>query len=330
MGRYSMERHEFVDLVRTAVLAPSMHNTQPWRFRLLPDGIEVLADPQRMLPVADRSGWATRIACGAALFNLRLALAVRGTPAEVRLLPEPGDPWLIARLRPAAARPPTPAERRLYDMVPKRHSNRAPFLERPVPVEVRARLVAAARTEDAWMDLLTGPAAVEVAAELAHTAQQTLDRDDAYRAELAAWTRAEETATDGVPVATDGVPVAAGGPAPRPYDLLPRRDFGGRELAGLLDYEREPLVAVLGTAGDWPADQVQSGQALQRVLLTATEQGLATAMLSQPIEVPAVREQVRLALRRRGAPQLLLRFGYALTTHASPRRPVEDVLLLPE
>jgi hypothetical protein len=280
----------------------------------------VLADPGRMLRVADRSGWATRMACGAALFNLRLALAVRGTPAEVRLLPDPSDPWLIARLRPAAARPPTPGERRLYDMVPKRHSNRAPFLERSVPVEVRAQLVAAARTEDAWLDLLTGPAAIEVAAELAHTAQEILDRDDAYRTELAAWTRAEGAATD-------GVPVAAGGPAPRPYDLLPRRDFGGRELVGLLDYEREPLVAVLGTAGDWPADQVQVGQALQRVLLTATEQGLAASMLSQPIEVPAVREEVRLALGRRGAPQMLLRFGYALTTTASPRRPVEDVLL---
>ncbi len=222
---------------------------------------------------------------------------------------------------PGGAAPAEPAERHLYEMVPKRHSNRAPFLERAVPVEVRAQLAAAARTEDAWLDLLTGPAAVEVAAELAHTAQETLDRDDAYRAELAAWTRAGEAATD-------GVPVAAGGPAPRPYDLLPRRDFGGRELAGLLDYEREPLVAVLGAAGDWPADQVQAGQALQRVLLTATEQGLATSMLSQPIEVPAVREQVRLALGRRGAPQMLLRFGYALTVHSSPRRPVEDVLLL--
>jgi nitroreductase len=311
---------DFVAVVRTAVLAPSMHNTQPWRFRLLPDGIEVLADPERMLPVADRSGWAARIACGAALFNLRLALAVRGTPAEVRLLPDPADPWLIARLRPDDPRPPTPDERRLYEVVPRRHSNRVPFLEQPVPLDVRARLVAAARTEDGWLDLLTGPAAVELAAELAHAAQEALDRDDAYRAELAAWTR-----TDGS--ATDGVPVSVGGPAPRPYDLLPRRNFGGRELVGLLDYEREPLVAVLGAAGDWPADQVRAGQALQRVLLTATEHGLAASMMSQPIEVPAVREQVRLALGRRGAPQMLLRFGYALTTHGSPRRPVEDVVL---
>src|SRR5207245_35428 len=108
---------------------------------------------------------------------------------EVRLVPDPADPWLMARLRPVAQRPPTPVERRLHEMVPKRHSNRAPFLERPVPLEVRAQLVAAARTEDGWLDLLTGPAAVEVAAELAHTAQEVLDRDDAYRAELAAWTR---------------------------------------------------------------------------------------------------------------------------------------------
>ena len=76
---------------RDAVRAPSLHNTQPWRFRLRDGAIEVLVDPARRLPATDPSGWGARIACGAALFNLRLALAVAGTPATVRLRPYPAD-----------------------------------------------------------------------------------------------------------------------------------------------------------------------------------------------------------------------------------------------
>jgi hypothetical protein len=296
-----------------------LHNSQPWRFRLRDNELDVLLDPDRRLPVADPSGWASRLSCGAALLNLRLALAARGTPATVTLLPDRDDPQVLARLTPAPPRSPTPEELRLYSAIPRRRSNRAPFLEIPVPVDVRANLIAAARAENAWLDLLISPDAVEATAELVHSADEVLRGDAAYLAELSVWTRRDEPATD-------GVPVSAGGPAPRPYDLLRRRDFGGPELPSERNYERDPLVGVLGGQGDWPTDQLQSGQALQRVLLTATDLRLAASMFSQPIEVPAAREQLRLALRRHGPPQMLLRFGYATPVPASPRRPVADVV----
>jgi hypothetical protein len=155
---------------------------------------------------------------------------------------------------------------------------------------------------------------------MVRAADRALRRDDGYQAELAAWTRHDSSATD-------GVPSAAGGPAPQPHELLARRDFGGREPAGSTDFEREPLLAVLGTAGDWGADQVQAGQALQRVLLTATDLGLAASMFSQPIEVPGIREQLRIALGRQAPPQMLLRFGYATSAPRSRRRPVSEVLI---
>jgi len=77
--------------VAAAIRAPSPFNTQPWRFRLRDGGIEVLVDPERVLPVSDPSGWGARVACGAAVFNLRLALAVAGVPAATRLRPYPGS-----------------------------------------------------------------------------------------------------------------------------------------------------------------------------------------------------------------------------------------------
>ncbi|NJC73317.1 nitroreductase [Planosporangium thailandense] len=320
-----LDHAAFVAVVEAATRAPSMLNTQPWRFRLGRDQIDVLVDPQRRLARADPTGVAARIACGAALLNLRLALAVRGTPGIVRLQPDRTDPYLVARLTPDTPCAPTPVEVRLYRAIPARHSNRTPFLDQPVPVTARGDLIAAARAEDAWLDLLIGPAAVEATAGLVRAAHEVLERDAGYRAELSTWVRAGTPATQ--LAAVDGVPVGAGGPAPRPYELLPRRDFGGEELPSHRQFERDPLIAVLGGNGDWPADQIQAGQALQRVWLTATDLGLAASLFSQPIEVPSVREQLRLALGRHAAPQMVMRFGYAVPAPASPRRPVTDVIV---
>jgi nitroreductase len=311
---------EFTTAVEAAVRAPSMHNSQPWRFRLGADHIDLLADPTRRLPIADVAGWASRIACGAALYNLRLALAVHGTPASVRVQPDPDNPELVARLAPEPHREPTPLELRLYRAIARRHSNRAPFLDEQVPVNVRAELISAARAEGGWLDLLLGPTAVELAAEMVRAADRALRRDDGYQAEVTAWSRCD-------PAALDGIPAQAGGPEPQPHELLARRDFGGAAPSGPREFEREPLLAVLGTAGDWPADQVHAGQVLQRVLLTATDLGLAASMFSQPIEVAGSREQLRIALGRQAPPQMMVRFGYAVSTPPSGRRPVSEVML---
>ena len=308
--------------VPAAIHAPSLHNSQPWRFRLHGGAIEVRVDPKRRLPASDPTDWAARIACGAAVFNLRLALAVAGAPAEVHVRPSPADPDLVARLVPGKPRPATPAERALHAAIERRHSNRQPFWPTPVPADVRTRLVEAARAEGAWLELVIGTAAVSAVAEIAQSANRVLERNPDYLAELASWTRSRQ--------APDGVPADAGGPTAEPQDLLPPRPFGARTRAPGRDFEPEPLVAVLGAAGDTAGDQVTAGQALQSVLLTATDLGLAVSMLSQPIEVPSAREQLRLALGRFGAPQMVMRVGYGQQGWPTPRRDVDEVIDPPD
>ncbi|MCA2213945.1 Acg family FMN-binding oxidoreductase [Jidongwangia harbinensis] len=316
-----MNRYDDTDLrlaAEAAIRAPSLHNSQPWRFRLRDGGIEVLADPLRRLQVADSGGWAVRIACGAATYNARLALASTGRPAEVVLRPDHADPQVAARLTPGPPRPPTYPERDLYAAVPRRYSNRLPFWPDPVPSEVRVRLLEAARAEGCWLNLLVGMTALTGFAEIARSADRVLRRDYGYQAEMSAWLHAD--------VAPDGVPVTAGAPAPEPQDLLPQRSFSDRRRAPGRDYEPEPLVAVLGSAGDRPADQIAAGQALQRVLLTVTDAGLASSMISQPIEVPAARDQLSRALGRFGVPQMAIRIGYGQPGTPTHRRTVADVL----
>ncbi|MCU7724944.1 nitroreductase family protein [Actinoplanes sp. KI2] len=300
------------------IRAPSLHNSQPWLFGLRDGAVEIRIDPRRQFGTG-RSGWAARLACGAALYNARLALAAAGHPPVVDAHPDPADRDLVARLTPAEPRPPTYAEAELYDAVARRYSNRGPFWPAPVPAEVRRALLAAARDEVAWLDLLVGATALAAVSEIAYSADRVLRRDARYQAELATWTHADQ--------APDGVPAQAGAPLPEPQDLLPQRLFTDRRRVPGRDYEPEPLVGVLGVTGDRPADQIRAGQAMQKVLLTATAAGLDTSMISQPIEVPAAREQLRRSLGRSGSPQILIRFGYGTPGHPTRRREVADVLI---
>ncbi|WP_084599560.1 Acg family FMN-binding oxidoreductase [Actinoplanes subtropicus] len=303
---------------QAGIRAPSLHNSQPWLFGLRDGTIEIRVDPGRHL-ATDRSGWAARMACGAALYNARLALTAGGRPAVVDAHPDPADRDLIARLTPGNPRPPTYAEAELYDAIPRRYSNRGPFWPAPVPAGVRRALLGAAADELAWLDLLVGATSLAAVSEIAYSADRVLRRDARYQAELAGWTHADR--------APDGVPSRAGAPLPEPQDLLPQRLFTDRRRLPGRDYEPEPLVGVLGVAGDRPADQIRAGQAMQKVLLAATAAGLDTSMISQPIEVPAARDQLRRALGRAGSPQILLRFGYGTPGHPTQRRDVADVLI---
>jgi hypothetical protein len=345
--------------VAAAVHAPSQHNSQPWRFRLRDGGIEVYADRERRL-----SDWAAYLACGAATFNIRLALAAAGIVPRVRLLPYPDEPDVVVRLEPDRHRAAAPHEHALFAAVRLRHSNRAPFWPDPVPLDARWRLVEAARAEGAWVELVIGASAVSALGELAHGAHRVLQRDPEQCAEISRWTRHGP--------ARDGVPAAVGGPVAAPDELLPmghrapaaiplqsrplsasrgtnggpgwdgspdRNDpHGGRGRdggrggnsgrswdGGRAEIEPEPLVAVIGTASDSAADQIIAGQALQRMLLTATDAELTASLISQPIEVSGAREQLRRGLGRFGVPQMVLRIGYGQPGRPTPRRSPDEV-----
>ena len=120
-------------LITAAARAPSVHNTQPWRFRVGPDVVELWTDPRRKLR-ADPSGREMLISCGAALFGLRLAVRSLGYVPVTELLPDPARLRLVARVRTGAAAPANGLERQMLDAVPHRHTHRGPF----APVRTRA------------------------------------------------------------------------------------------------------------------------------------------------------------------------------------------------
>lgn len=303
--------------VAAAGAAPSIHNTQPWRFVVRPEAVELHLDPQRVLSVADPDGRAARLSCGAAVLNLRLALQANGIEPVVGLLPVRSHPTLLAIVRPAGHRAPTPNEVALHLAIPLRHSHRRPFHPAPVPQTALRAIVYAAGAEGGYLRLLQDPPMVSAVAALVRRAEQAQDALPAYQQELASW-----TFTNGR--RTDGVPHLASGPKPEPGHPLPLRDFAPGVERPVRRYESDPLLGLLLSTGDTPLDELRCGQALQRALLTATTHGVGASIVSAPTEVPAVRGELRKLAGGTMWPQLLMRLGSALPTAGSPRRPTSE------
>ena len=151
---------EVASVISLATRAPSLHNTQPWKFRPRPDCIELLADPDRKLTAVDPAGRELLISCGAAVFGLRLGLRRVGCLPGVALQPDPAEPLLVARVWPAGHAPRTPAEADLIAAVPHRHTHRGPFTPGEVPARLLDALVTDAAAEGCDLVLITDPQAI--------------------------------------------------------------------------------------------------------------------------------------------------------------------------
>ncbi|MCH0565198.1 nitroreductase family protein [Streptomyces sp. MUM 2J] len=306
--------------VRAATAAPSIHNSQPWLFRIGDGTVDVLADPGRRLEAIDPSGREMLISIGAAVFNLRLALHAQGWTPETRLFPEAAEPDRVARVLAGSYAQPDESLVELAAALPHRHTNRLPFTSAMVPAPVLRALAAAAESEGAVFHV-ADTVARNAILDLVRTADERLRARGVRRAELAGRSRPAPRRRNALP------PVAPG--SWDALEVLPVRDFG-LALPQLHrpaePFPSSPTIAVLSTGTDGPGAWVRSGQALQRVLLTATTRGIATTPMSHPLEIPALREVVAGAESGR-RPQVILRLGYAPPTPPTPRRPLPEVLL---
>ncbi|MFD5876609.1 Acg family FMN-binding oxidoreductase [Streptomyces sp. NPDC060322] len=303
-----------------AAAAPSVFNTQPWSFAFADGGLEVRADPDdASIPTAS-AGRDVRLSCGAAVFNARVALARLGHGSLVSVLPDAGDPLLVARVT-LTGDAPDPALDELYRWVDSRRTNRYPFRPEGVPAGVLALLHDAARVEGATLRLLDG--------EPEYQRMLTTIR-------RAVWTEDESVRDDREARLSPGaggpaIPVGNLGPVPRRElpDDPPVRDMAeGLALAGRgsAAFEPHPDLAVLETADDDPGSWVTAGQALQRLLLEATGHGVAASFANQPLEDAGLRPDVSGGAAHYGSPQMVLRLGYPTAQPpVPPRRPLSEV-----
>jgi hypothetical protein len=317
------------DLLRVAVehaiMAPSVHNTQPWRFRLDGSELALRADRIRALPILDPDGRELVLSCGAALYFVRAVVRVMGHEPLVALAPDPSDPDLLATVRVGATHEPTALDHRLVNAMFARRTHRRRFMDLAVNDDLLGLLEEAASSEGAWLAWVEQAGARAALADLIAQADRLQWEDPLFRDELAAWTRPNKgDHRDGVPgyaMGQSDVRAALGPFMIRTFDMGAGRAARDRELA-----EHSPLLAVLGTPGDGVTDWLLAGQALGRVLLQATVEGVSASYLNQPVEVPSLRARLSTVTDRAGAHQVVMRMGYGYQVRGTPRRDVTDVL----
>jgi len=312
-------------LLGYAVLAPSGRNTQPWLFRVAEDKIFLYADRTRALPVIDPDDRELVMSCGAALFQLRLALRRFSFSERIELLPDHDDENLLACIQVTEGYDPSAEERRLFEAIPRRHINRMRFEDRDIPASLVDSLREAARAEGCWLHTIDGEDARAAVADLIGAADRIQGSDPDFRREHATFVHFNRSrAEDGMPGYVYGLGDVASAFGPllmRSFDWGEGQSAKDRELA-----EGSPVLALLGSDADDLRSRLVAGQALARVLLHACAEDVSVSFLNQPIQRPALRQRLAEILDLEGFPQIILRMGYGPEARPTPRRPVRDVL----
>ncbi|WP_037070406.1 Acg family FMN-binding oxidoreductase [Pseudonocardia acaciae] len=306
--------------IELATRAPSIHNTQPWRWLLGERSVHLYADLKRWLPATDADGRDLLLSCGAALHHLRIALAAAGVGAAVHRLPNPGEPDHLAALELSPGRT-RDADLRMASAIAIRRTDRRAYQDWPVPEPYLAELTAAAAAQGATLRVITEDRPRNQVLHAIHEAATAQPATPGYDLELALWS-ARDASPDGVPAANLPTRPSAAVPAARRFRPGELADRGGAP-------DRSTLL-VLGTASDDRLCQLRAGEALSAVLLLATASGLATCPLSQPLEVGHTRRYLRdQVLGGTLCPQVILRLGWAPSRPAlpaTPRRRAEGVI----
>jgi nitroreductase len=303
--------------------APSVHNTQPWRWQIGDTSLHLIADRTRSVPATDPDGRDLLLSCGAALHHLRVALAALGWHAVVHHLPHPHDPDHLAAVE---TRPhlPTQDDLTLSRAILRRRTDRRRYTSWEVPAQHLDLLVRRAGHAGALLVPVTDPATRWLLTRAIDTAARTQTDN---HTELAKWTRTSFAAQDGV--------LTAASPAtPIRHDDTPMRAFTHGRLGDAPTGRGEQdggQLLVLATPHDDPAAVLHAGEATSAALLTATDLGLATCPLSQPLEITDTRATIRdHVLDDTAHPHLILRVGWAPTSAPplphSPVRRTEDTV----
>lgn len=313
------------ETIRTALAlatrAPSVHNSQPWHWKVGEASLHLYADLSRHLPSIDADQRDLMVSCGMSLHHAVVALAALGWRAKVHRFPNPADRNHLASLELTRSEP-NVGDIALAAAIPARRTDRRQFNAWPVPFADIATI--GARLARMGVLMRHVEMSIDIRTLVAQAVWQHA-HDDAYLAELAEWS--------GKHAATSGVP-ARNIPESESRGPIPGRRFYGGTLTNPYDTgagdERAVLLG-LGSATDDDLARLRAGEASSLLLLTATSLGLATCPVSEPLEIDETRQAIRdEVFDGREYPQMMFRLGYppigADPLPSTPRRPLDEVV----
>ncbi len=308
-----------------AILAPSGHNTQPWVLHEYPGAVEVVADYSKRLPIVDPQDRELIMSCAALTTHLELALTSFERAHHTTWFPAGSSPDVVARVEIIGSAEPTSDDMELFDAIPHRITNRAPFRPLQLGVGALKRVKYLVENHGAHLTFLSGVARSNVGALIAK-ADRLQMADKAFRNELASWVHHNHSDhLDGMRGYAFGVGDLASHVGPtiiRTFDAGKGQAAKDHQLA-----THSPQLVLIETDGDTRHDWVNAGRAMDLMLLYLTAHGYAASFLNQPIEVASLRVRLARTVASDRYPQLLLRIGEPSESQPhSPRRPLHAVL----
>jgi nitroreductase len=326
LSRHTSDTRAVTDALAAAVaaagLAPSIHNTQPWRWHVTGDGLDLRLESSRLLDVTDPDARLAILSCGTALHHARVSLAAQGWRATATRIPDPADPEHLAHLQVDGPARVEPLTVRRAQTIGLRHTDRRPLTgPRIGPAELTA-IITAVKAEGALLHVLSRDQVLDLATAADH-AQRTEAHETGWQAELAYWTGGTRPTGTGIP--DTAIPAQAS------QTTVPGRDFGHHgDLPISSGHDQSATFAILYGHGDQPLDWLHAGEALSAAWLTATEIGVNLLPLSATIEMVSTRQAMRVLLSSVGYPYLVLRLGttdpdQAEPPHA-PRLPTDQII----
>ncbi|MEM9507788.1 MAG: nitroreductase [Cyanobacteria bacterium P01_E01_bin.35] len=320
---------KFQFLLNYAVLAPSGRNTQPWRFQIVDDVVELYADKTRAL--ADPDFRELVISCGAALFHLRIAIRHFGYQDLVEIFPESLNSQLLARIRLGSRRIVKVEENFLFRAILRRSTNRLPFNSRKLSASLISELESATCSEGDWLQIMTKEIPVasrEAIINLIAQGDRLQMSDPLFRQELAQWIHSSNRNRP----RHDGMSAQAQALNDRLDVIAPLISFAVRAFTLSKTQAQDdhkltknaPTLIMISSRGDTMRDWLATGEALAHLLLRARVDDVWASFFNQPIEIPQLRSRLQNLFPENGFPQILLRLGYSQVTDTTPRRAVAE------
>jgi nitroreductase len=308
-----------------AVRAPSVHNTQPWLWRVGDNSIHLYSNPSLQLPSTDPDRRDLMISCGIALNHCVVAFAALGWLAKAHRFPNPAESSHLAAIE-LEPYPATKFDTALAAAILRRRTDRRRYSAQPVSTaDISLMGARAARAGVMLRNVESLTRLSELVTEAAYRHANSFD----YLSELSMWS--------GRYASEAGVP-ARNAPRLDPATIIPRRAFAGpvlTEAPGMSPADDHAVVLAFGTRDDDDVARLRAGEATSAVLLTATALGLASCPITEPLEIKEIRDEVTAdVFGVSGYPQMLLRIGWAPANAEplpeTPRRPLSDVVTWPD
>jgi hypothetical protein len=312
------------DAVMLACRAPSLHNSQPWRWVAKGATLHLWADLCRAMTATDHTGRELTLSCGVILDHLRVAMAAAGWESTTERFPNPDEPDHLATLQFRPIETVTAAHQLRADAIRRRRTDRLPFGAPAGWPALQSVLCHAVEPYDVLLDVVADDDRPQLA-EASQLTERLRRYDTTYVSELRWWTSPFESDATHVP---DSALVSTS-EAARVDVARAFPPAGGGQRRAAIDHDRSKIL-VLSTHDDQPGNVLRCGEALSAVLLECTVAGMATCTLTHMTEMAESRNIIAQITGTAGQPQLLIRVGrspaHDQRVEPTPRRRLTEVL----